>query len=233
MGLHVVTDQNQRDLRELDTTWDGGSDQIKYNQDSVCPPGPCRNNSTEWHFAKQTITVFPCLWLFPAGIQVSFITRINGKPLKRVWSTRNQQTSAAVAEVCTLTFSFTAFCLGPHQEASPRQVCGAQKHPLCKSMHPLLPKMPCPGSPAAASLPTPQVRFPRAAPQGAHTDTQTQWEPPTGNSNKNMAVYSKKANSFTKVSSVEEEWWVTPLSEATAVAPPPSCIHEFWKRKKK
>lgn len=119
MGLHVVTDQNQRDLRKLDTTWDGGSDQIKYNQDSVCPPGPCRNNSTERHFAKQTITVFPCLWLFPAGIQVSFITRINGKPLKRVWSTRNQQASAGVAEVCTLTFSFTAFCLGPHQEVSP------------------------------------------------------------------------------------------------------------------
>lgn len=36
----------------------------------------------------------------------------------------------------------------------------------------------------------------------------------------------QKANSFTKVISVEEEWWVTPLSEATAVAPPLSYIHE-------
>lgn len=91
------------------------------------------------------------------------------------------------------SLSFTAFCSGSTTRGlSPWQGIWAQNHPLCLSMSPLLLKTPRWGSPVSPSVPVPQVRFPRPAPWGARTDTQTQWEPPTGNSNKNMAVYSKR-----------------------------------------
>lgn len=91
------------------------------------------------------------------------------------------------------SLSFTAFCSGSTTRSlSPWQGIWAQNHPLCLSMSPLLLKTPRWGSPVSPSVPVPQVRFPRPAPWGARTDTQTQWEPPTGNSNKNMAVYSKR-----------------------------------------
>lgn len=108
---------------------------------------------------------------------------------------RRQQTSAAIPWVCTFTFSFTAFWSeSTPSGVPPWQGTWAQKItrfaclciPWCGKYHIGVAHRHHP------SLPTPQVRVPRMAPQGAHTDTQTQWEPPTGNSNKNMAVYSKR-----------------------------------------
>lgn len=83
--------------------------------------------------------------------------------------------------------------LGPQQEVShPGRVFG---HKITHSACPCLPR--CWKQQAGVALcphPSPCLRysFPRAAPWGSRTDTQTQWEPPTGNSNENMAVYSKR-----------------------------------------
>lgn len=92
------------------------------------------------------------------------------------------------------------------------------------------------GSPSAPSIP------PRAAgtlslsgsPGSTHRHTDTMrasdWK-----FKQKYGCLLQKANSFTKVISVEEEWWVTPLLEETAVAPPPSYIHEhsFEKEERK
>lgn len=122
------------------------------------------------------------LCLFPAGIQVSLITGITVKPLESwVWE-GNRQVQQFLSSAHSL--SVTAFC-SVHSERSPTLAgCLGTKSPLCLPVPPVLLQTPGWGSPECPSVPG--ILSPGS------TDTQTQWEPPTANSNKNMAVYSKR-----------------------------------------
>lgn len=116
--------------------------------------------------------------------------------------------------------------LGPQQEVShPGRVFGHKiTHFAC----------PCPPlcwkhRAGVAQRPHPPLcrryAFPDRLPgeQHRHTDTMraSKWK-----FKQKYGCLLQKANSFTKVISVEEEWCVAPLLEATAVAPLPSYIHD-------
>lgn len=145
-----------------------------------------------WEEILQTKPSLFFLCLFPAGIQVSLIMGITVKPLKRVESVREGSRQVQQFLSSAHPLSVTAFWSGSTARGlAPRQGIG-HKIPHFACPTPLAVSTPRWGSPGSPSVPVPQVSFPRRAPRGARTDTQTQWEPPSGNSNKNMAVYSKR-----------------------------------------
>lgn len=145
------------------------------------------------------------LWLFPAGIQVSLIMRINVKPLKRVGSVRRQQTSAAIPQLCTLTL-FYSFLLWVHNKRS-LTLAGylGTKSPTLLVHVSLAAENTTLGQPSVPIRPCAAGTLPPTGSLGSthrHTDTMraSNWK-----FKQKYGCLLQKANSFTKVISVEEE----------------------------